>query len=179
MNKLLHLLHSVLLLAIIASVFFAFKSATQLWQTKKINELIADTALQEEIPKNTYVQFAQAFYAIEQNKQQHALGLLTHANTTKDTKLKVSAHYNRGNINLRKAQTLQADDPKTIPLVELAKQDYRTALLLTPELWDVRYNLELALNMVPETPEEDGLFEKPIIDMRKSIESVGFKVDLP
>jgi mxaK protein len=179
MNKLLHLLHSVLLLAIVASVFFAFKAATQLWQTEKLNELIINTELQESVPKNAYVQFAQAFYAIDNGKQQHALGLLTHANTTKDTKLKASAHYNRGNINLRQAQTLQADDPKTIPLVELAKQDYRTALLLTPELWDVRYNLELALNMVPEIPEGDGLFEKPIIDMRKSIESVGFKVDLP
>jgi mxaK protein len=179
MNKLLHLLHSVLLLAIVASVFFGFKAATQLWQTEKLNELIINTELQEEVPKNTYVQFAQAFYAMEQDKQQHALGLLTHANTTKDTNLKASAHYNRGNINLRKAQALQADDPKTIPLVELAKQDYRTALLLKPELWDARYNLEVALNIVPESPEGDGLFEKPIVDMRKSIESVGFKVDLP
>jgi len=179
MNKLLHLLHSVLLLAIVASVFLAFKAATQLWHTEKLNELIINTELQEELPKNAYVQFSQASYAIDNGKPQHALALLTHANITKDINLKASAHYNRANINLRQAQTLQVDDPKTIPLVELAKQDYRTALLLKPELWDVRYNLELSLNMVPESPEGDGLFDKPIIDMRKSIESVGFKVDLP
>jgi len=179
MNKLLHLLHSILLLAIVASVFFAFKAATQLWQTEKLNELIINTELLEDMPKNAYVQFAQAFYAVDNNKQQHALGLLTYANTTKDVDLKASAHFNRANINLRQAQALQAEDPKSIPLIELAKQDYRTALLLKPELWDVRYNLELALNIVPEIPEGDGLFEKPIVDMRKSIESVGFKVDLP
>lgn len=179
MNKLLHLLHSVLLLAIVASVFFAFKATTQLWQTEKLNELIINTELQESVPKNAYVQFAQAFYAIDNGKQQHALGLLTYANTSKDVVLKASAHFNRANINLRQAQALQEDDPKTIPLVELAKQDYRTALLLKPELWDARYNLEIALNIVPEIPEEDGLFDKPIIDSRKSIESVGFKVDLP
>ena len=74
---------------------------------------------------------------------------------------------------------IETTSTAVIPLIELVKQDYRTALLLKPELWDVRYNLELALNIVPEIPEGDGLFEKPIIDMRKSIESVGFKVDLP
>ena len=76
--------------------------------------------------------------------------------------------------------TLQeSEDPKIIPLIELAKQDYRTALLLKPDLWDARYNLELALNIVPEEPVGDGLFDKPIINMSKSIESVGFKVELP
>jgi len=179
MNKLLHLLHGALVLIIVAAVFFAFTTATQLWQTQTLNEFIANPELADEVPKDSYAQFAQAFYAIEQGEKQQALNLLTHANTTDDEILKASAHYNRGNVNLRQAQALQAEDSKIIPLIELAKQDYRTALLIDPELWDARYNLEIALNIVPEEPEGDGLFDKPIIDMQKSIESVGFKVELP
>jgi mxaK protein len=181
MNKLLHLLHGALLAILIAALFFAFTAATQLYQTKKLNELILDTEVEIEdaLPKNLYVEFAHAYYAVEQNDYADALHLLTNVITTKDDNLKASAHFNRGNINLRQAQALQSEDPKIVPLIELAKQDYRTALLLQPDLWDVRYNLELALHIVPEIPEDDGLFEKPIIDSRKSIESVGFKVDLP
>ena len=179
MNKLLHLTHGALVLIIVTAVFFAFTAATQLWQTQSLNEFIANTELTGDVPKNAHAQFAQAFYAIEQDKKQQALNLLTHAITTDDEMLKASAHYNRGNINLRQAQTLQTEDPKIIPLIELAKQDYRTALLLKPDLWDARYNLELALNIVPEEPVGDGLFDKPIINMSKSIESVGFKVELP
>ena len=179
MNKLLHLTHGALVLIIVTAVFFAFTMATQLWQTQKLNEFIANSALTDEVPKDSYAQFAQAFYAIEQGEKQQALNLLTHAITTDDERLKASAHYNRGNINLHQAQTLQSEDPKIIPLIELAKQDYRTALLLKPDLWDARYNLELALNIVPEEPVGDGLFDKPIINMSKSIESVGFKVELP
>jgi len=179
MNKLLHLVHVALISVMAMALFFAFTAATQLWQTQKLNETIASEELYEAVPKHEYVQFSQAFYAMEQGKNQQALNLLTHAITTEDVMLKTSAHYNRGNVNLRQALALQKDDPKVIPLIELAKQDYRNALLLQPNSWDVRYNLELALTVVPEEPEGDGLFEKPIIDMQKSIESVGFKVDLP
>lgn len=179
MNKLLHLIHGGLVLVVVAALFFAFTTATQLWQTQDLNAYINNAELHDEMPKNEHAQFAQAFYAIEQDNKQRALGLLTHVITTDDAALKASAHFNRGNINLRQAQLLQLEDPKKIPLIELAKQDYRTALLLKPDLWDARYNLEIALNIVPEEPEGDGLFEKPIIDSQKSIESVGFKVDLP
>lgn len=179
MNKLLHLIHGALVLVVIAALFYAFATATQLWKTQELNVLIQDSELKEDVPKNAYVQFAQAFYAMENDDKQAGLNWLTHVITTDDEVLKASAHYNRGNINLLQAQALQSEDPKRIPLIELAKQDYRTALLLQPDLWDVRYNLEIALNIVPEEPQGDGLFEKPIIDMQKSIESVGFRVELP
>lgn len=179
MNKLLHLSHVVLVLIVVGALFYFSTVTTQLWQTKELNTFIANTELVDEVPKSANAEFAQAFYANEQNKYQRALELLTRASTSNDADLKASAYFNRGNINLRQALTLQVDDPKKIPLIELAKQDYRTALLLKPALWDARYNLEVALNVVPEVPVGDGLFDKPDVGSRKSIEAVGFKVDLP
>ena len=66
-----------------------------------------------------------------------------------------------------------------IPLVELAKQDYRSALKQQPEFWDARFNLEVALRLVPEDPEVNGNFKKQEIYSERSIETKAFKVDLP
>ena len=74
---------------------------------------------------------------------------------------------------------MTASDGRQIPLVELAKQDYRSALLLRPDMWDARYNLEIALRVVSEDPANNDDFEKNVISSRRSIESKGFKVDLP
>jgi len=179
MNKTLYWIHSTLLVVVVLTLLLATQTGYELWQVNKLNDFIVDANSSDELPDNSYVEFAHAFYADEQGDAQRALGLLTSVITNKDAVLKASAHFNRANSNFRQAQALQTDDPKKIPLIELSKQDYRSALLLTPNAWDIRYNLELALSVVPEIPEGDGLFEKPIIDSQKSIESVGFRVDLP
>jgi mxaK protein len=89
------------------------------------------------------------------------------------------AYFNRGNINLREALKLSSSDGRQIPLVELAKQDYRSALALDSSMWNARYNLEVALRVVPEDPDSNDEFEKNVISSQRSIESKAFKVDLP
>jgi len=46
-------------------------------------------------------------------------------------------------------------------------------------MWDARYNLEIALRIVPEDPANSDDFEKNVISSQRSIESKAFKVDLP
>jgi len=61
-----------------------------------------------------------------------------------------AARFNLANHYLREG--LREDQPgaRTRPLIELAKQRYRDLLLIDPQHWNARYNLELALRVAPE-----------------------------
>ena len=178
MNKSLHIAHWLLVIIAIVSSLAVIHTTVALWQTNKINHFINNMSDYEQIPEHPMAQFAQAFTEVERGDPQQALDRLTQIAVT-DTNLQAAIYYNRGNIHLRAAQAMVKGDIKQISSVELAKQDYRTALLIDPMLWNVRFNLEVALNMVPEEPDLDALFDKPTVLQQKSIESVGFRVELP
>ena len=68
--------------------------------------------------------------------------------------LRRRAEYNHATLLLREALELrEADDGRTMPVVELAKESYRKVLRDDPDAWDARYNLERALRLAPEPPE--------------------------
>lgn len=68
------------------------------------------------------------------------------------------ALYNLANLYMRRALTLDAEEDRDIlvPLVEQAKQHYRTVLASRPGDWDAKFNLELALTVLPEVPAEEA-----------------------
>jgi len=179
MNKLLVAAHWALLLIITLSVIWVLGSGYQLWQQAQINDFIADPAASDAIPDDPRGHFAKARQLEMQEEHDLALEQLTLVLGYAGSPLMADAYFNRGNINLRKALTMTKSDARHIPLIELAKQDYRSALLLQPGMWDARYNLEVALRVVSEDPDIDGDFEKNIISSQRSIESKAFKVDLP
>jgi mxaK protein len=179
MNKSLQLAYRLLVTIVVLSLLAVIQSGTKLWQANKINHFINHVGDYDEPLNHSNALFAQAFYDVKNGQPQQALDLLTQIVTSDDLALKAAAYYNRGNIHLRQAQSMDAEDRKRLPSVELAKQDYRTALLLSPELWDARFNLELALRMVPEKADVSALFDKPIVNQQKTVQSYGFRVDLP
>lgn len=61
-----------------------------------------------------------------------------------------AARYNLANHYLREGVRSGQPGAKTRPLIELAKQRYRDLLLINPNDWNARYNLELALRVAPE-----------------------------
>ncbi len=68
--------------------------------------------------------------------------------------LATDALYNAGNLHFREAMKEGRDAAvRMLPLIELAKQSYRSALRRDPENWDVRYNLDRALWLAPELDE--------------------------
>jgi mxaK protein len=69
--------------------------------------------------------------------------------------LACTALYNAANALAREGERVIAsgDWVGARPLLELAKETYREALRLDPGRWDVRYNLERALRIAPETGE--------------------------
>lgn len=70
------------------------------------------------------------------------------------------ARFNLGNLHLRQGMELGAGNPQAVPLIELAKQQYREVLAADPDNWNARYNLERALWLSPEL-ESAGTAQQP------------------
>ncbi|WP_438970432.1 MxaK protein [Methylophaga sp.] len=179
MNKFLLSARWLLNLLIILSAISLLVTSMMLWQKQQVDAYIADPTSFEEVPDAPEAQFTHAIQLERKGEHDLALDKWTQVLGIKDPELLPAAYYNRGNINLREALSMTASDGRQIPLVELAKQDYRSALAMRPEMWDARYNLEVALRMVSEDPANTEDFEKNVISSQRSIESKGFKVDLP
>ena len=179
MSKILIAARWALTFLIAASAAVAVWTAVNLWQQSKINAYIGEPEAFETVPDDPRAKFAYAGMLQRQEKSDAALAQLTEVLGQADDALLPLAYFNRANINLREALSLTDSDGRQIPLVELAKQDYRSALALKPDMWNARYNLEIALRVVPEDPENDDDFEKNVISSQRSIESKAFKVDLP
>lgn len=74
-----------------------------------------------------------------------------------DPRLATAARFNSANLLLRQAILLRAgaQPAQALPLIELAKEQYRELLRRDPQHWDARYNLERAQRLLPDPPDED------------------------
>lgn len=179
MNKYLNVAYWLLVIIAIVSLLAAGRVGLTLWQTNKVNEFISNPAGSEVVPEHLKAQFAKAFNEVEQGKSPAALERLTTVVVTKDPALEAAAYFNRGNIQLREARKLASNDNGRVALIGLAKQDYRTALLIDSSLWDARFNLELALRMAPEEAADNKAYSKRKGSTSVVVKAVGFRVDLP
>ncbi len=66
--------------------------------------------------------------------------------------------YNMANARVRAAlkEIEQGKFDQAIPLVSLAKAEYRTALRLDPGDWNAKYNLDVAMRLVRDLPRQEG-----------------------
>jgi mxaK protein len=99
--------------------------------------------------------FVRAHAAAQARRPADALALYQAA--SRDARYTVAAQYNLGNLHLREAMALQErnelqDNPQP---VELAKRHFRAALHADPSHWPSKYNLERALQLAPESPEDN------------------------
>jgi mxaK protein len=179
MNKFWLTARWILNALIVISAVYAVIMSIMLWQKHQVDAYIAEPSAFEKTPDDTRAQFAKALQLEREGEHDLALDKWTHVLGSHDEQLSAPAYFNRGNINLREALSMTDSDGRQIPLVELAKQDFRSALALQPDMWDARYNLEIALRIVPEDPANADDFEKNVISSQRSIESKAFKVDLP
>ena len=73
--------------------------------------------------------------------------------------------YNMANARMRAAvrSIEKGDFDKAIPLVTLAKSEYRSALRIDPKDWNSKYNLDVAMRLVRDLPQAVGEDEeKPL-----------------
>jgi mxaK protein len=180
MNRRLQILQWALIFALLGGTVAAADFAYKLWNISQVNAYIDAPILDQKAPQQAQALLAKANALVEHDDAQQATDVLTRLITLSDSEhIKAIGYYNRANINLRHAMTLDAKDNKRIPVIELAKQDYRTAINLDSALWDARYNLEMALRMVPEEPDPNAFFDKKTMGSERSIETKAFRVDLP
>lgn len=101
--------------------------------------------------------FARLHFLAVRDRLDEAQPLLNRLAAGEDRRLAVAALYDMANARLRVAiDHLGSNriDP-AIPLVRLAKDNYRRALTLDPGLWDAKYNFDVAMRLVRDFPQID------------------------
>ena len=110
-----------------------------------------------------------------------AAALLRQAADSASGQLRETALYDLGNLYLREALRVRdtGADASALPLFELAKQSYRAALLQRPDLWDAKFNLELALRAAPDAdPDDTGA--PPVLTGERAVTTMrAFTLGLP
>lgn len=133
----------------------------QLWALYGIartNRLIVTLASGQDVPLDKVinaapeVRLARAMVFKKQQRYDEALATLNLILNTPDPALQAKIRYNLGNIYLQQAiaktETMAIND--AMALTVLAKQSYRQALALDSRFWDAKYNLEVAMRLLPE-----------------------------
>jgi mxaK protein len=107
--------------------------------------------------------------------------LLRRAADASRGELRQVALYDLGNLYLREALKVRQSgaDASALPLLELAKESYRSALLERPDLWDAKFNLELALRLAPD-PDPDDTGAPQILTGERAVTTMrAFTLGLP
>ena len=153
--------HLAFVAVVLACAALAGYEGFRLREASRVNDAIArasrspgavDVASLGSLPE---AQFAQASELAKQGKYDAALQRYKAVSRGRRANLATDAFYNAGNLHLREALKEEGPDSavRMLPLIELAKQSYRSALRRDPQSWDARYNLERALWMAPERDE--------------------------
>jgi mxaK protein len=110
-----------------------------------------------------------------------AAALLRRAADAARGELRETALYDLGNLYLREALRVRDSgaDASALPLLELAKENYRSVLLQRPDLWDAKFNLELALRVAPD-PDPADAGAPPILTSERAVTTMrAFTLGLP
>lgn len=146
-------------LVLAASLVLALWLGARLWVVERDNALIAslasghDLAVSAEDPPELV--FARLHFLLSRDRLDEAQPLLNQLAGGTERRLAVAALYDMANARLRVAfDHLESNriDP-AIPLVRLAKDNYRRALTLDPGFWDGKYNLDVAMRLVRDFPQ--------------------------
>ncbi|MDD2724144.1 MAG: MxaK protein [Methylovulum sp.] len=134
------------------------------------NQSIADLAAGKDVPLEKIVnaapqvRLARAMVFKKQQRYDEALATLNLILDAPDPALQAKIRYNLGNIYLHlaivKTEAMAIND--AMPLVALAKQAYRQALALDSQFWDAKYNLEVAMRLLPEMDKVSNEEESPV-----------------
>lgn len=105
---------------------------------------------------SVYGRLVGAYLAQRQGRWDEAVSLYTEAGSTPVPGLARTALYNRANLYLRRGWEARerGELDIAVPLIELAKHDYRELLAVASRHWDAKYNLERALQLLPDELEE-------------------------
>lgn len=113
-------------------------------------------------PDDAYRQFARAYALAHEQDFKAAVKAYAAIEAPPKSSLKFDIKFNLANLYFREALRLRdaGHDDLAMPLIELAKENYKEILRAENTYWDAKYNLELALIMAPDTDPVDPTGER-------------------
>ncbi|HWK38203.1 MAG TPA: hypothetical protein VNR88_04745, partial [Hyphomicrobium sp.] len=108
---------------------------------------------------------ARAAFLLRRGRFEEAQPFLDQAELRAGPAIYARMLYNMANARMRGAvrSIEKGDFDKAIPLVSLAKSEYRSALRIDPKDWNSKYNLDVAMRLVRDLPQAVGEDEeKPL-----------------
>lgn len=172
----------------IASVV-ALQSAFSCYQIASSNQLIYQLNQGKDISpeqlKNSApeLQLARATYLKNKHRYKEAQASLSQIINQGSQKRQAISRYNLGNTYLEEAielvESMQINEATA--LAALAKQAYRQALALDSRYWDAKYNLEVAMRLLPEMDRVIMKKDDPITEKKAKLWATvpGFPRGLP
>ncbi|MCK9607023.1 MAG: MxaK protein [Methylomonas sp.] len=150
--------HKLIWAALLASVLMA---VTQLWRVYAIhheNQWLSrlqqghEISIEKVMTAAPEIRLARAVYLHNKQRFSEAIDTLSLIVEQGDREFQAKSRYNLGNTYLSQALAeLEAGRiNQAMPLLMLAKQAFRQALRLDSGFWDAKYNLELAMRLLPE-----------------------------
>ncbi|ACK49452.1 conserved hypothetical protein [Methylocella silvestris BL2] len=100
------------------------------------------------------VVFARIHFLLIHDSIDEAQALVNALDQKPGAPVRARARYDLGNARMRLGFDLVESGKleKAEPLINLARSDYRQALSLDPDLWDARYNLDVAMRLIRDFP---------------------------
>ncbi|MCK0197951.1 hypothetical protein MWN34_13640 [Ancylobacter sp. 6x-1] len=148
----------VLAIAVAVTAVDGWKLARAMRTNADIHALV-DGGKNVEVPADARPElaFARLTFLLQRDRLDEAQPVLSHIMRTAPRPLVAAALYNMANSRLHAAfGHLEGNEfDAAAPLVRLAKDGYRRALTLEPEMWDAKYNLDIAMRLVRDFPKID------------------------
>lgn len=147
----------VLLFVALAGVFFF---STEWFTTLRINSAIRARNVEElkPLPTDDRARYAAAWDFERSQHFDDAVALFTEVRATTDPALAATRWFALGNVYFESAIKASRDSmhegPSESAEFDLARDAYRAALRIEPELHGARYNLELLERLAPARPGE-------------------------
>jgi len=150
--------HTAIWALLCASLLVVLFQAMSLFSLSRNNQLLQDLVtgkdvdVSEVISGKPELRLARAYYLKQKHRYEEALATLSLILDQGDNRFKATVLYNLGNIYLEQAvaKVEMMSMNEALPLVGLAKQAYRKALAMDSRFWDAKYNLEVAMRLLPE-----------------------------
>lgn len=167
---------SIILLALIG--YDAFRLS---YDQQFNNALNADDTVWADTPDDAPRQFANAYQLQQQQEFKKSVKAYASIEARPGSKLQLDIKYNLANQFFREASRLRGNgaDDLAMPLLELAKQNYKEILRMDANHLDAKYNLELALFVSPDTEPADAMEERNPEHSSRALTTIQSRKSLP
>ena len=134
----------------------------RLAQDQRFNDaLITPSETSGSESDSAHRRFANAYVLQQRHEFKATVQAYAEIQAPPHSQLQMDVKYNLANLYFREALRLHkaGDQDLAMPLLELAKENYKEILRADDAYWDAKYNLELALIVAPELDPVDALGE--------------------